>query len=74
MPFYDLKCGECGEAFNVMASMSDKSEKRIPCPACGSKELSTAWRSAPAVIKGSPSAAPSCPNAHVCGSGCRHTG
>lgn len=71
MPMYDLKCRNCNETFNTMASMSDKTEKRIPCPECGSFDLETAWSSAPAVIKGN--AAPNaCPNSHICGAGCHH--
>ena len=74
MPFYDLKCTKCDNVFNIMASMSDKEEKKIHCPNCDSIELVTAWNAAPAVIKGGKSAMPSCPNSHACGGCCPHAG
>jgi hypothetical protein len=52
--------------------MSDKAEKRIPCPDCGSFDLQTVYKSAPGVLKGTK--APECPNSHICGAGCRHAG
>ena len=72
MPFYDLRCSECGGEFNISASMTDKTEKRIPCPECGSFDLQTVYKSAPGVLKGAK--APECPNSHICGAGCRHAG
>ena len=72
MPFYDLRCGECGKEFNISASISDKVEKRIPCPGCGSFGLETVYKGAPAHIKGRQGG--ECPNSHVCGAGCRHGG
>ena len=39
MPFYDLKCTGCGNVFNVKATISEKENKKIPCPNCGGKEL-----------------------------------
>ena len=72
MPFYDLYCAACDKEFNIMASMADKTERRIPCPECGATELETVYNSAPAYIKGRGEQAPSCPNAAGCGaSGCR---
>ena len=68
MPFYDLRCPECDKEFNIFASMSDKSEKRIACPECGSYDMQTVFKSAPAYIKGVKSS--ECPNRHVCGAGC----
>ena len=73
MPFYDLRCPQCDREYNISASMSDKTEKRIPCPDCGSLDLQTVYKAAPAVLK-SGSKAPECPNSHVCGAGCRHMG
>lgn len=69
MPMYELKCTDCNKIFTKLASMSDKTEHRIPCPDCGSTALETAWQTAPAVLKGQQSA---CPNSHVCGGGCPH--
>ena len=36
MPFYDLRCIECEKEFNISAKISEKTEKRIACPECGS--------------------------------------
>ena len=71
MPFYDLSCPKCEKEFNIMASMADKTEKRIPCPECGSLELITVYKGAPAYVRGGGEAA-ACPNSHVCGASCRH--
>ena len=70
MPFYDLRCPYCDKEYNVSASMADKSEKRIPCPDCGSFELETVYKRSPAYIKSKSSG--ECPNRHVCGGGCHH--
>jgi putative FmdB family regulatory protein len=70
MPFYDLKCA-CGEVFNVMASMSDRENKRIKCPKCGSDKLEAIF-SKVNIIPSRSSGAGECPNAHHCGSGCCH--
>jgi len=45
MPFYDLKCSKCGHEFNVMAKMSERTEKLIKCPECGSNELDAVFKS-----------------------------
>ncbi|MDL2327848.1 zinc ribbon domain-containing protein [Ruminococcaceae bacterium OttesenSCG-928-A11] len=68
MPYYDLRCPACDKEYNISASIADKTEKRIPCPDCGSLELETVYNSAPAYVKGDSG----CPNRHVCGSGCCH--
>jgi len=31
MPFYDLRCPTCEKEYNIYASITDKTEKRIPC-------------------------------------------
>ena len=72
MPFYDLRCVKCDKEHNISASIKDKTEKRIQCPDCGSVDLETVFKSSPAYIKNLKSTG--CPNQHVCGSGCRHTG
>ena len=71
MPFYDLRCPMCDKEYNISASMSDKTEKRIPCPDCGSLDMQTLYKAAPGILKGS-SKMPECPNSHVCGAGCHH--
>ncbi|MCL1896762.1 MAG: zinc ribbon domain-containing protein [Clostridiales bacterium] len=72
MPFYDLRCTRCDKEFNIMASMSDKTNRTIPCPECGSIDMETVYKSAPFYIKGGREAAPACQNSHVCGAGCPH--
>lgn len=69
MPFYDLKCS-CGEVFNIMASMSDRENKRIKCPKCGSTELETVFTNINIIHSGK-SEVPQCPNYSKCG-GCCH--
>ena len=73
MPFYDLYCGVCDKEFNIMAAMADKMEKKIPCPDCGSTDLSTVYNAAPAFIKGGGDTPPSCPNSRACGAVCPHS-
>ena len=70
MPFYDLRCSECEKEFNISAKISEKTEKRIPCPECGSFEMKTVYKSAPAYIKSTKTQ--ECPNRHICGAGCHH--
>jgi len=71
MPFYDLRCAECEHAFRTMSSMTERSQRQIPCPECGSHELEAVFHSAPAYIKSLK--APACPNISTCGGGCRHS-
>jgi putative FmdB family regulatory protein len=70
MPSYDLRCPSCDKEYKISASMTEKSEKKIPCPDCGSLELETVFKTPPAYIKGKTV----CPQASVCGGGCRHAG
>ena len=71
MPKYDLRCEACEAEFNVRASISEKTEKRINCPECGGNELATVFRTAPAFLKGEAK----CPSSASCGSsGCRYAG
>ena len=72
MPFYDLRCPLCDKEYNIYASMTQKTEKQIPCPDCGSVELETVFKGAPAYIKSSKTS--ECPNRHICGGGCNHAG
>jgi len=72
MPFYDLRCAACDKEFNISASVAEKTEKRVPCPDCGSVDLESVYKSAPAYIKNLKS--PSCPNRSASCGGCRHTG
>ena len=72
MPNYDLRCTKCSSEHNIRASMTDKSEKRIPCPNCGSFELETVFKAPPAYVKGNN--IDSCPGRATCGSSCPHAG
>jgi len=72
MPFYDLRCPKCEKEYNISASIKAKSEKRIPCPDCGSFDLETIYKGAPAYIKSTKT--PECPNRRICGDGCGRTG
>ena len=74
MPTYDLHCKKCNREHNIRASMSEKSQKRIPCPDCGSFELETVYKSAPAYVKGGGRPPASCPQRAGCGSACPHAG
>jgi len=71
MPFYDLKCKNCGKEFNIMAKMSERENKLVKCPDCGDSELETIYKSVNVVQSRKPEA-PACPNAHICGANCRH--
>lgn len=74
MPFYDLICSDCASEANILASVSDKTDRKIPCPKCGSFKMETNYNFAPAFVKNMGDAAASCGNAAACGvghGGCR---
>lgn len=70
MPFYDLKC-KCGNEFNIRASMSERENKLIKCPQCGSGELETVFKNV-SIVQSRKSEGPACPNFHQCGGCCGH--
>ena len=70
MPNYDLYCPACNREYSIWASMTEKSEKRIPCPDCGSLELETVFKAPPAYVKNT--GAINCPKRGKCGSSCPH--
>jgi len=72
MPNYDLRCVDCNTEHNIRASIKEKSEKLVACPGCGSFELETVFKAAPAVVRGT-SAAP-CPQRSACGAACPYAG
>ena len=75
MPYYELFCVNCEMEFEIKATMEEKTERRIPCPECGSTDLKTVYNSAPAYLKSGKEQAPSCPHSRTCGSsGCRWAG
>ncbi|MDW7659476.1 MAG: FmdB family zinc ribbon protein [Bacillota bacterium] len=44
MPYYELRCENCRTEFNVKASIQERTEKNIRCPACASQDLETVYR------------------------------
>ena len=71
MPFYDLKCADCGVEFNASATITERTEKLIPCPKCRSTYLKAVYKGASAYVKTNEKSG-DCPNRHICGSGCCH--
>jgi len=71
MPFYDLYCAVCDKEFNIMATMADKTDQRIPCPECGSTKVETVYNAAPAYVKRNTNN-PECPKSNVCADMCPH--
>ena len=65
MPFYDFKCNSCEKEFNVLAQLREMEEKKIPCPVCGSRDLTRVWRQANIGVV-SRAAAPELPDACAC--------
>ena len=75
MPFYDLHCNSCNKESNIRATMAEKTENRIQCPECGSTDMETVYKSAPAYIKSSSDSVQGCPSSSNCGNtGCRFAG
>ena len=74
MPFYDLKCANCGKEFNVMATITEKTEKRIPCPDCGSHELTRVYEKMNLSVGNAEVSAPVSQGCSCCAhaSGCPH--
>ena len=72
MPNYDLRCTSCKSEHKIRASMAEKAEKRIPCPSCGSFEMETVFKTAPAYVRGTGTA--TCPQRGGCGASCPHAG
>ena len=70
MPFYDLKCRQCGEEFNIMAKMSEREQKLVKCPKCGSNDLDPVFNKVNIIRSAKSPDAPSCPNIEKCGCRC----
>ncbi len=71
MPFYDLKCPECGSEFNIMARMSERENNQINCPQCGNNHLETVFKNIN-IIQSRKERAAECPHSHICGGNCSH--
>ena len=69
MPLYDYRCKDCGEAFEVRATIKEKEEGvELTCPKCGSHEARQRLTAALLLHGGKDLSAPTCgPNA---GPGC----
>jgi putative FmdB family regulatory protein len=65
MPFYDLRCKECGEEFNIRASIKERENKEIECPNCHSHELEAVFKSVNII-----SSSKSSDSDYSCTSGC----
>lgn len=72
MPYYDLTCTACGHDYNKKASIAEKENGNILCPACGADKPATRYGKRNSLTTSSRDAAPACPNAHVCGGCCQH--
>jgi len=70
LPNYDLRCMKCNREHNIRVTMAEKSEKRVPCPDCGSFELETIFKTPPAYVKSVGTV--KCPKRGSCGSSCPH--
>jgi putative FmdB family regulatory protein len=70
MPFYDLRCASCGEEFNIRATVTQREQQQITCPVCNTHNLLPLFKAAHFSVK--TTAAPACPNSHICGTGCHH--
>jgi putative FmdB family regulatory protein len=68
MPFYDLRCTACGEEFNIRASVAEREQQKIACPACGLYDLRPVFKAAHFSVK--TEEAPACPNSQICGARC----
>ena len=70
MPFYKLICSRCGEAFEKLATISQRTEKAIACPACGSTDVETDFTAgSPGVLKKAADGE-TCPHSGGCCCGC----
>lgn len=69
MPFYSLVCRRCGHSFEKQASISERSEKAIVCPACGGTELDPDYSAGSAAVKKPSGGRPEggCPHGAGCG-------
>lgn len=54
-----------------MAKMSERENKQISCPDCGSNDLEAVFKNIN-IIQSRKSSGGDCPNKHVCGGCCGH--
>lgn len=72
MPYYDLMCTKCGNTFNVKATIAQRENGDITCPQCNSNELEAVFSTVNYSVKSNGCDMPSCPQRHICHSGCCH--
>lgn len=70
MPFYKLVCRDCGEAFEKRASVTERAEKQITCPACGSVSLENDYSAGAAGFQIKMNQGTACPHSAECGCRC----
>lgn len=70
-PNYDLHCTKCSSEHNIRATMTEKVEKQIFCPDCGSFEMETIFKIPPAFVKNAGMG--QCPQRGGCGERCPHS-
>jgi putative FmdB family regulatory protein len=70
MPFYTLKCQDCGNNFDVQASLKEKEQKeasKFNCPKCQSKNTVFKFNLSNIIKKDNSSQGSCCPGGGCCG-------
>ncbi|WAM33702.1 FmdB family zinc ribbon protein [Caldicellulosiruptor morganii] len=70
MPFYDLRCKECGEEFNTWASIQQRENKEIECPNCHSRELEPVFKNVNFIVSSKSYDSGSSCSSGCCGGSC----
>jgi putative FmdB family regulatory protein len=39
MPTYEYVCGECGNRFSLVLTLSERDKKRVACPKCRGRKV-----------------------------------
>jgi len=45
MPLFEFTCRKCGHAFEELVTASDAGSGKVPCPACGSRQVEKGFSS-----------------------------
>ena len=73
MPYYDLRCKSCNEEATIKATVTEKKEHLILCPACGSNEMASVFKIPPNYVRsGGSEPVQLCANSKECGPSCPH--
>ncbi|MEZ0536559.1 zinc ribbon domain-containing protein [Caldicellulosiruptoraceae bacterium PP1] len=70
MPYYDLRCSNCGNEFNIKASIKERENNEIKCPECGETKLEAVFKSVNIISSRSSDSSSSC-SSGCCGGSCR---